>query len=112
MLNPKAKVLNRHKEVKSNDSKAKDKGREYANKRRKVAPSEIQVGDTVILKQGKKNKFTTKFEPTLYKVLERRGVTIVAENQRHNVTRDVSFFKKTSDVAMSPKMKMYGTHRE
>ena len=99
MLNPKAKVLNRHKETKSNDSKAKDKGRKYANKRRKVAPSEIQVGDTVFLKQRKKNKFTTKFEPTPYTVLERRGVTIVAENQGHKMTRNASFFKKISDVA-------------
>ena len=32
MLNPKAKVLNRYKEAKSNDSNVKDKGREYANK--------------------------------------------------------------------------------
>ena len=72
MLNPKAKVLNRHKEAKSNDSKAKDEGRKHANKRRKVGPSEIQVGDTVILKPRKKNNFTTKFEPTPYTVLDRR----------------------------------------
>ena len=57
------------------------------------------MGDTVILKQRKKNKFTTKFEPTPYTVLERRGVSIVAENQGHKVTRNASFFKKISDVA-------------
>ena len=32
-------------------------------------------------------------------MLERRGVTIVAENQGHKVTRNASFFKKISDVA-------------
>ena len=90
-LNPKAKVLNKNKDAKTNDSKAKDKGRDH------VAPSEIQVGDTVILKQRKKNKFTTKFKPIPYTVLERRRVTIVAENQRHKVT--VSFFKKISEFA-------------
>ena len=74
------------------------KTKEFASKRRKVAPSEIQVGDTVIYEQKKKNKFATKLEPTPYKVLERREVTIVAENQRHKVTRNLSFFKKISDV--------------
>ena len=48
------------------------------------------MGDTVIHNQKKKNKFTTKFDPTPYSV---------AENQRHKVIRNVSFFNKISGVA-------------
>ena len=97
MLNPKAKVLKGDKEAKTNDFN--NNGREYTNKRRKVSPSVIQVGDTVILKQKKKNKFTTKFEPIPYTLLERKGVTTEAENQRYKMTRNVSLFKKITDVA-------------
>ena len=56
------------------------------------------MGDCVILKQRKKDKFTTRFESTPYTVTERKGTKIIAENQRHQVTRKVSFFKKLKEV--------------
>ena len=98
MLNPKDKVINRHKIAKENDAKSRSKGREYANRKRQAKPSELKVGDCVILKQTKKDKFTTRFESTPYTVTERKGTKIIAENQRHQVTRKVSFFKKLKEV--------------
>ena len=56
------------------------------------------MGDCVILKQRKKDKFTTRFESTPYTVTERKGTKIIAENQRHQVTRNASFFKKLKEV--------------
>ena len=94
MLNPKVKVVNRHKEARENDTKSKTKGREYANNRRQAKPSKLKVGDVVILKQRKQDKFTTKFESTPYTVIDCKGTRIVAENQKHRVTRNASFFKK------------------
>ncbi|CAB4005816.1 uncharacterized protein K02A2.6-like [Paramuricea clavata] len=84
MLKPKAKVLNRHKEAKANDAKAKPKGRDYANERRHTKTSSLNVGDKVILK--------TKKEKQIYSKIRTR--TIVAENRRHTVTRNASFFKR------------------
>ena len=55
MLNPKDKVLNRHKEAKTNDAKAKTRARDYANKRRHAKSSDLKVGDKVILKQRETN---------------------------------------------------------
>jgi hypothetical protein len=71
MLNRKAKVLNRHKEAKAND--AKTKGRDYANERRHTKSSSRIVGDKMILKQKKRNKFTAKFKLEPYTVIERKG---------------------------------------
>ncbi|XP_046862897.1 uncharacterized protein K02A2.6-like [Xenia sp. Carnegie-2017] len=97
MLNPKDKVLNRHKEAQAKDFEAKSKGRELANKRRRTKESDIRVGDKVLLKQRKKDKFTTKFEQTPYTVIYRRGAKVVAENHNHQITRNTSFFKKIRD---------------
>ncbi len=87
-------MLNRHNEAKTNDTRAKTKGREYANQRRHAKPSNLQVGDKVVLKQRKRNKFTTKYELEPYTIIEHKGTKIVAENQNHIVTRNASFFKK------------------
>jgi hypothetical protein len=53
----------------------------------------IKVRDKVILKQRKRNKFWAKLELEPYTVIERKGTKIVAENRRHTVTRNASFFK-------------------
>jgi hypothetical protein len=51
------------------------------------------VGDKVILKQRKRNKFRAKLELEPYTVIERKGTKIVAENRRNTVTRNASFSK-------------------
>jgi hypothetical protein len=66
------------------------------------------VGDKVILKQRKGNKFTTKFELEPYTVIERKGTKIiVAENRRHTVTRNASFFKQIKDNVREPDEDQY-----
>ena len=52
------------------------------------------MGDKVLLKQRKRNKFTTKFELEPYTIIERKRTKVVAKNGRHTVTRNASFFKK------------------
>ena len=90
-------MVNRQKEARNNDAESKSKGREYADKKRQAKSSNIQVGDVVILKQKRRNKFTTKFESTPYTVIECKGTKIVAENKKHRVTRNASFFKKVKE---------------
>ena len=57
----------------------------------------------MILKQRKGNKFTAKFELEPYTVIERKGTKIVvAENRRHTVTRNASFFKRKKGDVIEP----------
>ena len=62
-----------------------------------VKTSNLEVRDKVLLKQRKRNKFTTKFQLEPYTVIERKGTQIVAENERHTITRNASFFKKIKE---------------
>ena len=45
------------------------------------------------MKQEKQNKFTSRFNDTPYKIIECKGSRITAENDRHRITRNASFFK-------------------
>lgn len=77
--------------VTSFDQIKKDKGKQYGDFKRKAKYSEIDVGDTVLLKnQMKKNKLTTNFNPQPNIVLRRNGTRLTvkdlktgAESDRH-----------------------------
>ena len=93
------KIVNRHREAKENQIKAKDKGKEYADQRRATKSSNIKVGDTVLVKQKNKNKLSTNVATTPYTVISINGSTIVAGNKDHRITRNSSFFRKIpSDI--------------
>ena len=88
-----AKVTKRHREAKDNQEKEKRKGKMYADKHRHTQPSKIKVGDTVLVKQKKQNKFSTIFAATPYTVVSVKGSKVVAENDNHRTTRNVTFIK-------------------
>eukprot|EP00795_Rhopilema_esculentum_P006334 gene6334-11766_t len=91
----KHRVINRHKEARINEERSRSYQETYANKRRKARKSNLQVGDTVLVRQQKRDKLTTRFSKTQYKVVNRKGTQITAEDSYHRrVTRNVSFFKK------------------
>ena len=48
-----SKVIDRHNEARQNDEQQKKQGRTYADARRRTHPSNISVGDTVLVKQKK-----------------------------------------------------------
>ncbi len=54
----------------------------------------ISVGDTVLVKQKKRNKFSTNFSPTPYTVVRVKESKIVARNGTHYITSNATFFKK------------------
>ena len=90
------KVLNKHKQAKENIEKKKAQNKEYYDKRHNTKESEIKEGDTVICLQKRTNKLTPKFSPERFIVHERKGTKIVAKNQRHIITRNVSHFKRVT----------------
>eukprot|EP00795_Rhopilema_esculentum_P002482 gene2482-18144_t len=88
-------VINKHKEARENEIKSQNYHTKYANQRRNAKESSIAVGDTVLVKQQRRNKITSRFNKTPYLVVERKGTQVTAENsQKHRVTRNVSHFKR------------------
>ena len=57
-------------------------------------PATIVVGDKVLVKQKKRNAFSTPFDPKPYTVTWQKGNSIVASRGDHTIRRNVSFFKK------------------
>ena len=86
---PNQKVIN-------NDQQAKDKMKKYADKSRNVSTHDIRSGDTVLVKQPRRNKFSTPFEATPYIVETVKGSMITARRttDRRRVTRNSSHYKK------------------
>jgi hypothetical protein len=83
------------------DARAKSRMKQYADKRPKAKPSSLQPGDIVMLKQRRTNKYSTHYQPIPYEEVARQGPMITARNERHDVTRNVSRFKRVN-VKMEP----------
>ena len=75
-------VAKRHKEARENETKSQAYHKSYADSRRNVKESTIEVGDTVLVKQERKGNFSSRFNKTPYVVLYRMGTQISAENKQ------------------------------
>lgn len=80
-------------ELRDRDRFEKEKGKQYADKRRRAQENTIAIGDTVWLKRLiPANKLSPTFDPVDYKVISRNGSELVVENistgtrYRRNVT--------------------------
>ena len=89
-----SKPINKHIMAKENDQQSKAQMKQYADQRRHTKKMQVNVGDLVICKQPKKNKFSTKFNPAPYKVIKVNGSTITAQRHTHQITRNISYFKR------------------
>lgn len=73
-------------EMRDQDLQSKQKGKEYTDKKRHAKSSEIEVGDTVLLKKMvRANKLAPIFEPIPHEVIERKGGELVVKNTESNV---------------------------
>ena len=87
-------VVNRHKEARQNEKKRQEYNAKYANNKSGVKKSDLKVGDNVLVRQERKNKLTSHFNPTPYVVTKREQSRVTARNARgHVITRNVSHFK-------------------
>eukprot|EP00794_Sanderia_malayensis_P006445 gene6445-7175_t len=73
---------------------AKAKAKAYYDQRQHTKKSGIQEGDLVLVKQGRKDKTTSRFNSNPYRVTKIAGTRITATRSDHEVTRNRSFFKK------------------
>ena len=88
--------------VRDKDTQAKKKMKERADKRSRSCQPNIQIGDTVLVRQKKKDKFTTKFDPAPYKVIEVKGSMVTATRNERDITRNVSHFKRIQPSVRTP----------
>ena len=94
ILHPR-KVINKHKQIKTKDKERRECNKQYADRKRHTKPRTIDVGDTVLVRQEKKNKLTTQFNQTLYTIINRTGSEVTARSRNNQlVRRNVSHFKK------------------
>ena len=94
-------VVDRHKEACENEAKSQVYHKRYADQRRHAKESPIKIGDTVLVKQKRNNKLSSRFNKTPYMVVDRRGTQVIAENnQKHRVTRNISHFKRIHDAVV------------
>ena len=80
--------------VKESDGRAKMKQKAYADKRRAAGPSNISVGNRVLLKQSRQSKLSTNFEPHPYKVVRRDGNAVVEDVNGNDRMRGIAHMKK------------------
>ena len=64
--------------------------KEYADKRSRAKESSIEVGDSVLVRQSKENKLSTKFIPNPYRVIKMKGTRVnVERNGRFYLSCDL-----------------------
>ena len=84
-------------EVRQKDALAKQKKKikMYADKRANAKPSPIREGDTVLLRQEKKNKLSTPFEGIPYTVVQTKGSMVTGKRvtEGRMLTRNTKDFK-------------------
>lgn len=66
--------------VRQRDEQAKAKIKQYADKKHRAQNSVIHIGDTVLLRQKKHSKFSTKFDPHPFKVTRKKGTMVTASS--------------------------------
>ncbi|XP_055604267.1 uncharacterized protein K02A2.6-like [Uranotaenia lowii] len=84
-------------EVRDRDKIMKEKGKVYADSKRKARVSDIVVGDSVLVKRTKKdNKLDTTFAPEEYAVVKKQGsdTTVQSQATGKELRRNVAHLKK------------------
>ena len=71
-------IEDNHEKAINNDSKRKEKMKQYADKRSHAKNINLQIGDYVLVRLQKKNKLSTPFGKTPYRVTEIKGTIITA----------------------------------
>ena len=65
--------------LETRDRDAEEKTKAYADKAANAKPSDITVGDQVLMRQERKDKFSTPFNPKPYRVVSKTGNSVIVE---------------------------------
>jgi hypothetical protein len=67
--------------------------KEYADRRRQSKMTTMNIGDYILVRQQKHNRFTPNFDPKPLRITKVKGTMITAERPGFAITRNQSFFK-------------------
>ena len=65
-------VPDTHPNIEEMDKQTKEKMKAHADRRVRAQVSDLKIGETVLLHQRKKNKFSTKFDPSPFQVTRKK----------------------------------------
>ena len=89
--------VNRHKEARRNERKRQEYNEKYDCRAHRSRKDDIKQGDHVLVRQNKKNKLSSTYDPTPYVVTKWQNSRVTAQSKNgHVITRNVSFFKRIS----------------
>ena len=80
--------------VREFNRRAMQKAKEYADQKRKTVPSSLSIGDSVLVRQQKKNKLSSYYDPRPYRIVGIKGTMVSAKRAGHAIVRNAAFFKK------------------
>ena len=86
-------VKSNDKTLRERDKLKKRKMKMRSDKRKNAKKSDLKLGDTVLVKQPKRDKLTTPFNHKPYEITNKKGSMITAERFDHQIARDSSHFK-------------------
>lgn len=89
-------------QLEQNFRMATEKAKTYADKRAHAKPSPLKVGDAVLVKQQKTNKFSTPFNASPLMVTKIKGSMVTAKNARGYIVRNSSHFKLLENYQNDP----------
>ena len=70
----------------------------YADAKVRAKTSSINIGDTVLARQRKHNKLSTRFDPLPFRAVRTNGTMITVRQNGKYITRNVSHFKVVDPV--------------
>ena len=95
--------INNSTDIAQGDHQAKTRMKAYADSKTNVKPSNISVGDTVVVKRDPSTKKSlSPYMPEPYTVTERKGSMITAKSGDAVTTQNSSFFKQIPRDTLSP----------
>jgi len=81
-------------DARKTDKINKCKMKKYFDDRHSAKPSQLKIGDTVIVQKPRTNKLSSFYDPRPYTITAINGSMITAERENHTITRNSSHFKK------------------
>ncbi|CAB4012329.1 PREDICTED: uncharacterized protein K02A2.6-like [Paramuricea clavata] len=87
--------------VEQRDKEQRQRMKEYADRQRQSKTTTMNIGDYILVRQQKHNKFTPNFDPKPLRIITVKGTMITAERPGFAITRNQSFFKPIKTTGLS-----------
>ena len=94
-------------QAKWNDERAKRNMKTYADQIKHTKSFCFKIGEPVLHKWERANKYKPLFDPYAYRVTEVKGSRVRVERQNHSLTRNSSCFKKITEKCYKLSMELY-----